>query len=205
MPCGDARGRSRRPAPEAEPPAPEIPPTWPPPARTTRTATPAPVVNAPASSCTPPGRAPLARKAAAPWPRWTVLQQQIDSKTACACRNAEAERLLCRLTGAEPPCTQQQRPATMLILAHLCPGHDVVSRAAIIEIADRTPARLHQPGRRAPRRGRHANKTHLRDYETALAETTVALLHVNPSTYGSSASPPPHDRGTLTASNAAAT
>ncbi len=177
-------------APEAEPPAPEILADMAA-ARLERLELQRlrPVVNATGIVLhTGLGRAPLARKAAralAAMDRCCNLQIDLETGLRGA-RNAECERLLCRLTGAEAAMlVNNNAAATMLILAALCPGHDVVvSRGQLIEIGGsyRLPDCISQAGARLVEVGT-TNKTHLRDYETALAETTGALLHVNPSNY----------------------
>lgn len=101
-------------------------------------------------------------------------------------RNYECQRLLCALTGAEDALlVNNNAAATLLILASLCAGKDViVSRGQLIEIGGsyRLPDCVHQSGARLVEVGT-TNKTHLRDYEAALTEETGAILRVNPSNY----------------------
>lgn len=134
------------------------------------------------------GRAPLPRRAAralAEMDRCFNVQINLETGLRGA-RNAECERLLCRLTGAEAAMlVNNNAAATMLILAALCPGRDViVSRGQLIEIGGsyRLPDCITQAGARLVEVGT-TNKTHLRDYESALTENTGALMHVNPSNY----------------------
>ncbi|MBX7256239.1 MAG: L-seryl-tRNA(Sec) selenium transferase [Candidatus Hydrogenedentes bacterium] len=101
-------------------------------------------------------------------------------------RNYECQRLLCALTGAEDALlVNNNAAATLLILASLCAGKDViVSRGQLIEIGGsyRLPDCVHQSGAHLVEVGT-TNKTHLRDYEAALTEETGAILRVNPSNY----------------------
>jgi len=101
-------------------------------------------------------------------------------------RNEAVERLLCRLTGAEAAMVvNNNAAATLLILAALCHGREViVSRGQLIEIggAFRLPDCIHQSGARMVEVGT-TNKTHLRDYEGAITESTAAVMRVNPSNY----------------------
>jgi L-seryl-tRNA(Ser) seleniumtransferase len=112
---------------------------------------------------------------------------QIDMTTgARGRRNAACERLLCRLTGAEAAMlANNNAAATMLILAALCPGREViVSRGQLIEIGGsyRLPDCVTASGARLVEVGA-TNKTHLRDYAAALGPDVAAILRVNPSNY----------------------
>ncbi len=112
---------------------------------------------------------------------------QIDLETGQrGARNHECERLLARLTGAEAAMlVNNNAAATMLILAALCQGREViVSRGQLIEIGGsyRLPDCIAQAGARLVEVGT-TNKTHLRDYAGAIGEQTAALMHVNPSNY----------------------
>lgn len=112
---------------------------------------------------------------------------QIDLETGLrGKRNYMTERLLCRLTGAEAAMVvNNNAAATMLILAALCKGKEVVvSRGQLIEIGGsyRLPDCIHQSGAILVEVGT-TNKTHLRDYENAVTGNTGALMHVNPSNY----------------------
>ncbi|MEN6627505.1 MAG: L-seryl-tRNA(Sec) selenium transferase [Candidatus Sumerlaeia bacterium] len=134
------------------------------------------------------GRAPLpvrAARALADMHRCCNLQIDLETGLRGA-RNAESERLLCRLTGAEAAMlVNNNAAATMLILAALCPGREVVvSRGQLIEIGGsyRLPDCITSAGAKMVEVGT-TNKTHLRDYENALGDSTGALLHVNPSNY----------------------
>ncbi len=134
------------------------------------------------------GRAVLPARAAralAGLDRCCNLQIDLESGRRGA-RNHECERLLCRLTGAEAAMlVNNNAAATMLILAALCAGREVVvSRGQLIEIGGsyRLPDCVHQAGARLVEVGT-TNKTHLRDYEAVIGEATAALLRVNPSNY----------------------
>ena len=101
-------------------------------------------------------------------------------------RNYMCERLICELTGAEAALiVNNNAAATLLILAALCPGREVVvSRGELIEIGGsyRLPDCITASGALMREVGT-TNKTHLRDYEGAIRENTGALLRVNPSNY----------------------
>ena len=134
------------------------------------------------------GRAVLPKEAAAGLAQMDrCCNLQIDLATGQrGKRNYMSERLICELTGAEAALiANNNAAATLLILAALCKGREVVvSRGELIEIGGsyRLPdcvtasgARMHEVGT--------TNKTHLRDYEGAIGEDTGALLRVNPSNY----------------------
>ena len=101
-------------------------------------------------------------------------------------RNFTSERLVCELTGAEAALVvNNNAAATLLILAALCRGREVVvSRGELIEIGGsyRLPDCVVASGALMREVGT-TNKTHLRDYEGAITENTGALLRVNPSNY----------------------
>ncbi len=101
-------------------------------------------------------------------------------------RNYMSEQLLCRITGAEAAMiTNNNAAATLLILAALCPGKEVIiSRGQLIEIGGsyRLPDCIHQSGAILKEVGT-TNRTHLRDYENALTENTGAVLKCKTSNY----------------------
>lgn len=112
---------------------------------------------------------------------------QIDMETGRrGKRNAASEALMTRLTGAEAAMiVNNNAAATLLILAALCPGREViVSRGQLIEIGGsyRLPDCVLQSGAELVEVGT-TNKTHLRDYERAITENTGAIMRVNPSNY----------------------
>ncbi|HHI68579.1 MAG TPA: L-seryl-tRNA(Sec) selenium transferase [Planctomycetes bacterium] len=101
-------------------------------------------------------------------------------------RNYMSEQLLCRITGAEAAMiTNNNAAATLLILAALCKGKEVIiSRGQLIEIGGsyRLPDCIHQSGALLKEVGT-TNRTHLRDYENAITENTGALLKCKTSNY----------------------
>lgn len=117
--------------------------------------------------------------------RCANLQVDLESG-ARGKRNYSTEQLLCRLTGAEAAMVvNNNAAATLLVLAALCEGKEViVSRGQLIEIGGsfRLPDCVRQSGAKLIEVGT-TNKTHLRDYEGAITEETVAILRVNPSNY----------------------
>lgn len=134
------------------------------------------------------GRAVLPPEAAAALGTLTgCCNLQIDLETGLrGKRNYMTERLLARLTGAEAAMiVNNNAAATLLILAALCKGREVVvSRGQLIEIGGsyRLPDCVHQSGAILVEVGT-TNKTHLRDYEAAIGPNTAALMRVNPSNY----------------------
>ena len=151
------------------------------------------------------GRAVLPRPAAEALGRLDrCCNLQIDLETGRrGARNFISERLAARLTGAEAALiVNNNAAATLLILTALCADKDViVSRGQLIEIGGsyRLPDCIHQSGARLVEVGT-TNKTHLRDYETAIGEATGAILRVNPSNYriiGFSKEVPVEDLATL--------
>jgi L-seryl-tRNA(Ser) seleniumtransferase len=112
---------------------------------------------------------------------------QIDLETGRrGKRNFIVEKLLCQLTGAESALVvNNNAAATFLILNTFCAGREVViSRGQLVEIGGsyRLPDCVRQAGARLVEVGT-TNKTHLKDYETALGPATAAILRVNPSNY----------------------
>jgi L-seryl-tRNA(Ser) seleniumtransferase len=112
---------------------------------------------------------------------------QIDLDTgARGRRDAACEALLARLTGAEAAMlVNNNAAATLLILAALCRGREVVvSRGQLVEIGGsyRLPDCIHQSGAILVEVGT-TNRTHLADFEAALGENTAALMRVNPSNF----------------------
>ena len=134
------------------------------------------------------GRAPLPPEAAhALADLHRCCNLQIDMETGLrGKRNYTTEQLLCRLTGAEAAMVvNNNAAATYLILTALCKDTEViVSRGQLIEIGGsfRLPDCMRQSGALLREVGT-TNKTHLRDYETALSENTGAVLRVFPSNY----------------------
>lgn len=101
-------------------------------------------------------------------------------------RDSHIEELLARITGAEAATVANNNAgATMLVLSALARGREVVvSRGQLVEIggAFRIPEVMAQSGCEMVEVG-CTNRTHLRDYESALSENTGAILRVHPSNY----------------------
>ena len=101
-------------------------------------------------------------------------------------RDGHVENLLTRITGAQAATVANNNAgATMLVLSALARGREViVSRGQLVEIggAFRIPEVMKQSGCVMVEVG-CTNRTHLRDYESALSENTGAILRVHPSNY----------------------
>ncbi len=101
-------------------------------------------------------------------------------------RDQRVEYLLAELTGAEAATVvNNNAAATMLVLAALAAGREIiVSRGQLIEIggAFRLPEVMALSGARMVEVGT-TNRTHLRDYERAITDSTAAILRVHPSNF----------------------
>lgn len=101
-------------------------------------------------------------------------------------RDQRIEPLLQELTGAEAGVVvNNNAAATLLVLAALADGGDViVSRGQLIEIGGsfRLPDVMELSGATLREIGT-TNRTHLRDYRSAVSDWTRAILRVHPSNY----------------------
>ena len=101
-------------------------------------------------------------------------------------RYSHVEDILCRLTGAESALVvNNNAAAVLLVLSALTQGGQVpVSRGELVEIGGsfRIPEIMEACGAQMKEVGA-TNKTHLRDYENAINESTKALMKVHTSNY----------------------
>jgi L-seryl-tRNA(Ser) seleniumtransferase len=134
------------------------------------------------------GRAPLARAAVervAALGSYTNIEYDLDTGLRGR-RDVHAERLLCRLTGAEAAVVvNNNAAATLLTLAALAAGREViVSRGELVEIGGgfRVPDVMAQSGAILREVGT-TNRTRAADYAAAISDRTAALLRVHPSNF----------------------
>jgi L-seryl-tRNA(Ser) seleniumtransferase len=101
-------------------------------------------------------------------------------------RDVHAERLLCRLTGAESAVVvNNNAAATLIVLAALANGREaVVSRGELVEIGGgfRVPEVMAQSGALLREVGT-TNKTRTADYAAAISDRTALILRVHPSNF----------------------
>jgi L-seryl-tRNA(Ser) seleniumtransferase len=101
-------------------------------------------------------------------------------------RDEVVEYILTELTGAEAATVvNNNAAATLLVLAALAAQKEViVSRGQLIEIGGsfRLPEVMAQSGARLVEVGA-TNRTHLKDYQKAVAENTAAILRAHPSNF----------------------
>lgn len=116
---------------------------------------------------------------------YSTLEYDLDSGKRGS-RYAHVESILCELTGAEAAMVvNNNAAAVMLVLSTLCGGREViVSRGQLVEIggAFRIPDVMRASGATLVEVGT-TNKTHLRDYASAVNEQTSAILKVHTSNY----------------------
>lgn len=116
---------------------------------------------------------------------YSVLQADLGSGKR-SLREEKIEKMLVELTGCEAATVvNNNAAATMLILNTLADGKEViVSRGQLIEIGGefRLPDVMRKSGCILRDVGT-TNRTHLKDYESAICENTGAVIHVHTSNY----------------------
>lgn len=135
------------------------------------------------------GRAPLAQaaveRAAGVAAGYSNLEYDLGAGQRGS-RHVHAEHLLCALTGAEAAVvTSNNAAATMLVLATLAPGREViVSRGELVEIGGgfRVPDIMAQSGAVLREVGT-TNRTRVSDYAAAISDRTALILRVHPSNF----------------------
>jgi L-seryl-tRNA(Ser) seleniumtransferase len=135
------------------------------------------------------GRAPLSREALAAMDEvgrgYSSLEFDLTSGNRGS-RHIHAERLLCRLTGAEAALVVNNNAAAVLLgLTALAKRKEVVvSRGQAVEIGGgfRIPDVMRQSGAKLVEVGT-TNRTYPRDFEQAVTTRTAALLRVHSSNF----------------------
>lgn len=101
-------------------------------------------------------------------------------------RDSAIARLLCELTGAEDACIVNNNAAAVLLMLAACASGEevIVSRGELVEIggAFRIPDVMRQAGCILQEVGT-TNRTHLKDYRSAINEKTALLMKVHTSNY----------------------
>jgi L-seryl-tRNA(Ser) seleniumtransferase len=135
------------------------------------------------------GRSPLSPEALAHvteiGQRYSTLEYDLEAGGR-GHRDAHAEALLCRLTGAEAAVVVNNcASATMLVLAALASGHEViVSRGELVEIGGgfRVPDVMAQSGAILREVGT-TNRTRAADYDAAVSDKTAFIMRVHRSNF----------------------
>lgn len=135
------------------------------------------------------GRAPLpavaATRAAELAAGYTNLEYDLD-KGGRGRRDTHAERLLCRLTGAEAAVVvNNNAAAALLVLAATAAAREVIiSRGELVEIGGgfRVPDVMAQSGAVLREVGT-TNRTRVSDYAAAISDRTALILRVHPSNF----------------------
>lgn len=135
------------------------------------------------------GRAPLGKEAASRVLETVSGYCNLEYDLEDGCRGercGQIENILCEITGAEAAvAVNNNAAALLLILCTLAQGGEViVSRGELVEIGGqfRIPDVMKQSGAGLVEVGT-TNRTRLSDYETAVTETTKAILKVHTSNY----------------------
>jgi len=135
------------------------------------------------------GRAPLSKKAIAEMDKisggYSNLEFDVE-KGLRGSRQTHIERLLCEVTGAEAGLVVNNNASAVLLgLSALAKRKEIiVSRGQAVEIGDsfRIPDVMRQSGAKLVEVGT-TNCTYARDYESAITDSTAALLRVHSSNF----------------------
>ena len=134
------------------------------------------------------GRAPYADNAVeslSVFNGYSVLQTNLKTGKR-SLREEKIEAMLCELTGCEAATIlNNNAEATMLILNAIAKKREVIiSRGQLVEIGGsfRMPDVMEQSGAIMKEIGT-TNRTHIKDYNTAITDKTGAILHVHTSNY----------------------
>jgi L-seryl-tRNA(Ser) seleniumtransferase len=135
------------------------------------------------------GRAPLSNDAAtaiaATSTRYTNLEYDVEAGKRGR-RDVHTSAALAELAGAEAVIVVNNNAAAIFLVLHALAkgGEVIVSRGELIEIGDgfRIPDIMNESGALLREVGT-TNRTHVRDYESALNERTRLILRVHPSNF----------------------